>query len=148
MAIFFSIPFEIYLVFVTKISSPTTSISLPNLSVNFANPSQSPSDRGSSQRITGYFSSQCEAKSINSSLLIFPLPDQIKSYLLFKPGDNEFAALSIAIDKSIPGLKFAFSIASIINSIASSLLSQLGANPPSSPTLVANPLPFNIFLSA
>ena len=141
------IPLEINSVFVTKISSPTTSILSPNSAVNFLNPSQSSSAKGSSQRTIGYFFSHSPARLIKSSLFISPIPDHFKLYLSFLLTLKEVAALSIAIAISSPGLYPAFSIASIIISIASSLLFKLGANPPSSPTLVAKPLFFNIFFN-
>ena len=59
---------------------------------------------------------------------------------------NSEAATSRAILTSSPGLYPAFSIASIITCIASSLVERFGANPPSSPTAVLRPMSFNTFL--
>ena len=57
---------------------------------------------------------------------------------------NSFAATSKQIETSSPILKPDFSIASIINSIASSFVFNDGAKPPSSPTVVES---FLLFIS-
>tara|TARA_B110000438_G_scaffold303505_1_gene365291 strand:- start:24 stop:230 length:207 start_codon:yes stop_codon:yes gene_type:complete len=49
---------------------------------------------------------------------------------------SSFAATSRQIETSLPGMKPAFSIACKISSIASSLLDNEGAKPPSSPRFV------------
>ena len=62
---------------------------------------------------------------------------------------NSEAATSIAIFISLPGTYPAASIASTNNSRGSSFPSlQLGANPPSSPTLVLYPFFFNTVFNA
>ena len=61
---------------------------------------------------------------------------------------NSVAATSIASAISVPALKPAAAIASRIKSRAARLLSRLGAKPPSSPTLVANPRFFKTAFSA
>ena len=49
---------------------------------------------------------------------------------------NSFAATSKQIETSLPASKPTLFIDSIISSIASSLFDNVGANPPSSPTVV------------
>ena len=50
--------------------------------------------------------------------------------------NNSFAATSRHTQTSLPGSNPALFMASIINSIATSLFGNAGANPPSSPTVV------------
>ena len=58
-------------------------------------------------------------------------------FKLYFPLYNSLAATSKAINISFPILYGVFSIASNINSMASSFDLKSGANPPSSPTVVA-----------
>ena len=60
--------------------------------------------------------------------------DELIAYFLSL--NNSLAATSKQTETSLPGLNPAFSVASKINSIASSLLDNEGAKPPSSPTVV------------
>gem|GEM_PF-6528155 len=95
-------PFSTNLGLVTNRSSPTTWIFFPTLAVNFLNPSQSFSYKGSSIETIGYFLTHCDHSSIISSVVLIPVPESARLY--FPSSYRELAAGSSAMKMSLPAL--------------------------------------------
>ena len=128
------IPFFIRFILVTRRSSPTSCTLPPKRCLNSVQPDQSSSSNPSSILIIGYSFDQESYKSISSSA-DNDLPSRARSYWFVSDLNSSEAATSSAKKTSSPAEYPALFIDSSTISIASRFDANVGANPPSSPTL-------------